>query len=212
MTRGMHQHARATDRAQRTRTRVAQEAARLMSEQGIRDFRHAKRKAAQHLGLTDERHLPRNQEIEHALRQYQRLFVGDRQQASLRHLRQAAVDALPFFAPFHARLVGPVLTGTADQHSAVCLQLYCDAPESVQFFLAEHGIPFTETTRRIRMRRDAYKDFSVLQIEADGTRFDLTVLPELARRQAPLDPVDEQPMPRASAEQVRMLLDDDSSA
>ena len=50
------------------RQHMAQLAARLMAEQGIRDFRVAKQKAAQHLGI-DVRNsiLPRNTEIEAAL-------------------------------------------------------------------------------------------------------------------------------------------------
>ena len=50
------------------RQHMAQLAARLMSEQGIRDFRIAKQKAAQHLGI-DVRNsvLPKNSEIEAAL-------------------------------------------------------------------------------------------------------------------------------------------------
>ena len=67
----------AVDKARRNRLRIAQEAARLMSEHGIRDFHHAKRKAAERLGIADTQSLPRNAEIEQALREHQRLFLAN---------------------------------------------------------------------------------------------------------------------------------------
>ena len=42
---------------------------------------------------------------------------------------------------------------------------------------------------------------------ADGLVFDLAVLPYDTLRQAPLSPVNEKPMRRASASQLRQLLD-----
>ncbi len=207
MTRGVHHRIHAADRAQRTRRRVAQEAARLMSEHGIRDYRHAKTKAAHRLGVGDEQSLPRNREVEQALREHQRLFLADSQTQTLQALREAACEALAFFAPFHPRLVGPVLAGTADQHSAVCLHLFSDEPESVLSFLSDHGIPFTESSRRLRMSRTQHQDMPVLEIMADTVPFDLTVLPRRAQRQPPLDRIDEKPMTGASLHAVRSLLE-----
>ena len=208
MTRGVHHRIHAQDRAQRTRRRVAQEAARLMSEHGIRDYRHAKTKAASRLGIGDEQYLPRNREVEQALREHQRLFLSDSQTQTLQSLREAACEALEFFAPFHPRLVGPVLTGTADQHSAVCLHLFSDEAESVLAFLGDHGIPYNESSRRLRMNRDDYQDMPVLEVMANEVPFDLTVLPRRAQRQPPLDRIDEKPMAGASLHAVRSLLDD----
>ena len=102
---------RAAGRDQQMRTRIAQEAARLMSEEGIQDFYAAKRKAAQHLGAPDTRNMPRNQEVEAALQEYQRLFRGEQQTGHLRVLREAAVQAMRFLAGFKPRLVGSVLSG-----------------------------------------------------------------------------------------------------
>lgn len=207
MARGVHHRIHADGQAQRTRFRVAQEAARLISEQGIRDYRHAKTKAAQQLGLGGDKDMPRNREIEQALREHQQLFHADAQGAVLRHLREAACEALAFFEPFHPRLVGPVLAGTADRHSAVCLHLFSDAPETVLTFLHDHDIPFAEASRRLRMRRDHYRDVPVAKTVADDIDFDLTLLPLLARRQAPLDKLDDKPMDQATLSAVRALLE-----
>ena len=206
MARGEHHRIHASDRQQRNRLRVAQEAARLMSEHGIRDFHRAKRKAAERLGILDEQALPRNQEIEQALREHQRLFQADRQPRLLQQRREAAAEAMRFLARFEPRLVGAVLDGTADAHSAVCLHVFSDDPDAVHRHLHEHGMPFETQTRRLRLSRDEQVEFPVLLFAADTLPFDLTVLPHDALRQAPLDRIGEKPMRRATLAAVEALL------
>lgn len=198
-------------RAQQLRQSVAAEAARLMAEQGIRDFRLAKHKAAERLGLTDEKSLPRNAEIEDALRQHQRLFEGESHQRLLESRRRAALEAMRFFHRFEPRLVGAVLDGTADRHSAVCLHLFCDNPVEVDEFLLGHGIPFETQSRRLRMQRDQWLDFPVYLFAAAETPVDITVMPVDAVRQAPIDRTGERPMARASMAAVERLVAEEPS-
>lgn len=200
------------ERSGEQRRRVALEAARLMSEHGIRDFHMAKRKAAERLGIHDETHLPKNSEIEDALREHQHLFGGDEHKRLLRNLRETAVEAMRFFSAFEPRLVGAVLEGTADKYSAVCLHLFCDTPEEVIDFLSEQAIPFEEQTRQLRLDHDTREEFPVFVFTADDTPIDLTVLPRDYVRQAPLDRVDEKPMKRATRGAIEQLLSSDSSA
>jgi len=195
-------------RGRELRRRIALEAARLMSEHGIRDFALAKRKAAERLNAVDETILPKNSEIEEALREHQRLFHADEHPQHLRRLREAAREAMQFFARFEPRLVGAVLDGTADRHSAVCVHLFSDTPEQVLLFIDEQGIDYDEDSRRVRTNRDTQAEFPVLHLARDGTTFDLTLLPRDAIRQAPLDRIDERPMRRASTAQVAALLDE----
>ncbi len=204
-----HAHQHAQTRTRERRHRLAHEAARLMAEGGIRDYHQAKLKAAHRLGIHDDASLPRNREIESALREYQRLFQPDNRQA-LRERREAAVHALEFFAPFSPRLVGPVLEGTADGHSPVALHLHDDDPDAVARFLQQHRIPAESRSRHLRLDRERDGDFPVWVFAADTISFDLTVLPRAVLRQAPLSGIDERPMARASASHVQqMLLDED---
>jgi hypothetical protein len=206
MARGQHHRIHAQDRLQRNRLRVAQEAARLMSEHGIRDFHHAKVKAAERLGILEAQALPRNNEIEDALREHQRIFHADSQPQLLQERREAAAEAMRFLDRFDPRLVGAVLEGTADTHSAVCLHVFSDTPESVVLFLQERGIPLTQQTRRLRITRDEQQEYPVLLFAADGLPFDITVLPRDSLRQPPLDRIDDKPMRRASLTTVEELL------
>ncbi len=203
----MH-HARqhAETRTRERRHRLAHEAARLMAEGGIRDYHQAKLKAAARLGIADDASLPRNREIEDALREYQRLFLGDKQHGDLRQRREAALRALEFFSGFDARLVGAVLDGTADANAPVMLQLYSDDADAVPRFLENHRIPFESRGRRVRLDRERSDDFPVWVFNAEELTFDVIVLPQTALRQAPLSTIDEKPMRRASLSQLRELL------
>ena len=206
-----HAHQHALTRTRERRRRLASEAARLMAESGMRDYHQAKLKAAERLGIHDDASLPRNSEIEDALREYQRLFQRDGAER-LRLRREAALRALEFFAAFEPRLVGPVLDGTADAHAPVSLHLHDDDADAVPRFLEEQGIPAESRSRLVRLDRNRQADFPVWLFSADELTFDLTVLPHDVLRQAPLSGVDERPMRRASASQLRGLLAEDEIA
>ncbi len=208
MARGDYHRIHAQDRLQRNRYLIAHEAARLISEHGIHDFRHAKRKAAQRLGIRDDQSLPRNREIDAALREHQRLFLADSQPRALRRRREAAREAMHFLARFQPRLTGPVLNGTADEHSAVQLHLFCDDVEDFVRFLHEHDIPARQQTRRLRLSRDIQAEYPVFLLTADELPFDLTLMPREMLRQAPLDPLGEHPAPRANVAAVEALLEE----
>lgn len=206
-----HARQHAETRTRERRQQLAQEAARLMAEDGIRDFELAKRKAASRLGIDDDASLPRNTEIEAALHAYQRLFLGDARVTTLRAQREAALQALLFFAPFSPRLVGAVLDGTADANAPVQLHLHSDDADAVSRFFDDHGIPAELRERQLRLDRVRSAVFPVWLFSADGLSFDLTVLPHDALRQAPLSNLDEKPMRRASLAQLRALLADDAN-
>lgn len=203
----MH-HARqhSQERTRERRQRLAQEAARLMAEGGLCDYQQAKLKAAQRLGIHDDASLPRNSEVEDALRQYQRLFAGDARQTAVAERRQAALHAMEFFAAFHPRLVGAVLDGTADSASPVQLHLHTDDAEAVARFFEEQRIPAELRDRRTRLDRKRTLEYPAWVFSAGGLLIDVLVLPYDALRQAPLSAVDERPTKRASIAQVRELV------
>src|SRR5437773_9836287 len=104
-------------RVENLRRALAQEAARLMAEHGIRDFLVAKRKAAERLGVIDGvALLPKNSEIESALAEYQRLFRGASHLEALEPQRRAALAAMRYLRESAPPLVGPALSGTAPEH------------------------------------------------------------------------------------------------
>lgn len=188
------------------RQRVAFEAARLIAQHGVQDYHQAKLRAARKLGIHDEASLPRDLDVRDQLRDYQRLFRGEQQTGHLRRLREAALQAMGFFAAFQPRLVGSVLDGTADAHSTVRLQVFSeDADAFARFLLDADMPPGTLAERRLRVSRAESVSCPAWRFQADGIDFEVAVLPPALLRQAPLGE-DEQPMARATAAALRDLL------
>jgi len=194
-------------RGERERQRIAQEAARLVRENGIHDLDHARRKAALRLGIHDESRWPRQAQVEAALREQQRLFDVGSQPEALRLRRESALQAMRFLHAFKPRLVGAVLAGTADANSPVVLHLHCDDADAVQRFLHEQQIPAEARTRGVRIDAHASPQrVPAWEFAADGIAFELVVLPEDALRNPPLSAEDGKPLPRAGLAQVQSLM------
>ncbi len=191
----------------RHRILIAQEAARILAEDGVRDFLLAKRKAVQRLGLPSRVKMPRNIEVEEALREHQRLFHSEDQGRRLREFRRTALEAMDFLARFQPRLVGSVLAGTAAPHSDVNLHLFAETPEDVVLYLMDHDIPFEASERRLKLTADRYELYPVYRFSAGGVPIDLTVFSVDGLRQSPLSPVDGRPMQRAGNQEVKHLID-----
>ena len=193
-------------RAENLRRAIAQEAARIMSEHGIRDFLTAKRKAAERFGVTDGSVLPKNTEIEDALAEYQRLFGGTRHDETLAAQRNAALSAMQMLSDFQPRLVGPVLAGTATEHNDIQLHLFADRAESITFRLMDFGIDHEVVERRVRFGADRVIACPGVHFEFEDHVVDATVFPLDGIRQAPMSPVDGKPMRRIDAEELVVLL------
>lgn len=193
-------------RAEQLRKALAQEAARIMSEQGIDDFGLAKRKAAERLGATDIAVLPKNTEIEAALFEHQRLFESKTHSTTLSTLRRTALQAMHLLQKFQPRLVGPVLTGTASAHSEVTLHVFAEGPEPVALHLMERGIPHHVGERRLRYEPNRLVAYPVVQFVAGDKQIDAVVFPIDGIRQSPSSPVDGRPMRRADTAEIESLL------
>ena len=190
----------------RARKVLAQEAARIIVEQGVEDYRVAKIKAAERLGMTERGSLPGNPEIEHAVSEHLKLFGRESHLDLLRVLRRAALSAMELLAPFTPRLVGPVLHGTAAANSAVNLHVFSDSAELVAVRLQESSVQYRPYDRRLKSRRDRTETFSGFRFTHDSSAIEATVFPLDGIRQAPISPVDGKPMRRADSQAVLKLL------
>jgi hypothetical protein len=194
-------------RSENLRLALAQEAARVMAEHGIRDFLAAKRKAAERFGVVDSAVLPKNTEIEAALAQYQRLFDAESHAQLLLSQRYVAVQAMRALADFAPRLVGSVLSGTATAHCDVQLHIFADTAEAVLINLMDRSIPHEVTERRVKMNAERVLAYPAVRFALDDQAIEATVFPADGIRQAPVSPVDGKPMRRANVAEVEALID-----
>ncbi len=193
----------------RARQLLAQEAARIIVDQGLRDYRIAKTKAAERLGMNSRGALPGNTEIEQAIADHLLLYGGEEHAGFLHGLRSTALSAMHLLENFTPRLVGPVLAGTADDNSAINLHVFADSSEVVALFLAEHGYTCRLYERRLKSRRGRNVQPDIIpgyEFKFEGEPVEATVFPVDGIRQAPLSPIDGKPMRRADEKRVSALL------
>ena len=186
---------------------VAQEAARIIINHGMRDYRLAKQKAADRLGVNTRGFLPGNAEIETAVAEHLQIFGGDSHQHHLRFMRVTALAAMELLTTFAPRLVGPVLAGTADMYSVINLHVFADSPEAVAMQLDEMGLQYRPFERRLRSRRDQLCTYAGFAFHHNDSSIEATVFPVDGIRQAPMSPIDGKPMQRADSNGVQKLLE-----
>ncbi len=191
---------------ERARQTVAQEAARIIVNHGVRDYGAAKIKAAERLGLNTRGSLPGNTEIERAIAEHHQLFGGESHAQLLRSMRESALSAMEALSRFTPRLVGPVLSGTADESSVVNLHVFADSAEAVAMQLGDLDILYRPYERRLKIRHGQTDTFAGFEFRHKKADVQATVFPIDGIRQAPLSPIDRKPMDRADVARIRNLM------
>jgi len=156
------------------RLRIAQQAAQLMIESGIRDYAFAKRKAAKQLGVSAAHGLPSNEEVDAALVEHRSLFDPDGREQDLAALRWQALGVMKAMARFDPVLTGGVATGAVSPHSDIEIELYADSSKEFEHFLLNQDIAF---------KVDERPGYSLYLLFAEPVDVMVKVLPLQARHQ-----------------------------
>lgn len=184
---------------------LACEAARIIAEEGRRDFLTAKRKAAERLGLP-LRHLPTNREIETALAEHERLFEASAQAPRLSALRRAALAAMDALEGFDVRVAGAATGHVATAHALVEIHVFVEPPEALAFRLRDLGIRYREGERRFRWRDGRSRMVPAFVFLLQGREIEALAFTTGDLREAPADPVDGRPMRRLARRALAELI------
>lgn len=142
------------NRQQQVRQLIAQQAARMMAEDGISDYAYAKKKAGRQLGVTDAQCMPTNAEIEEEVRLFHEIYHGEEQPEQLRQLRADALIVMQLLEQFNPHLTGTVLDGTAGRFAQTDIHLFADSLKDVEIFLLNKQIPYTSEEKSYRVSSD----------------------------------------------------------
>jgi len=188
----------------RTALQIAEEAARIIADEGLADYQLAKNKALRRLGLPSQTRLPNNKEIEHALIARQSLFSNEEQSESLRYLREITIDVMQVLAEFDPHVVGPVLKGTASSDDVIHLHVFSEDAKNVAIALLNQNIDFVGVERRItKQNPEGIKGF---RFHWQSALVEALVFPDGRLRVSPPSPVDGKPMARADRETLMRIM------
>ena len=188
---------------------IASEAARLMYEEGVKEYRDAKRKAAKRFGpekaLSLGSHLPTNAQIHEEL---VRLIAFKEQYLlpeRILRLRVTALAYLEIFNDFSPYLVGSVLSGAVTSRSDIDIHLFADSVEQVEDLLERRGMPFETETVPIR-KGGIITDYTHVYLEDEGTVIECSVYPVAERRNRTVSSITGKSMERAGRAQLKKII------
>lgn len=110
------------------RKRVAREAAILLYTSQEKEYKQAKKRAAQTLGA---RVLPSNLEVAEELDKIAEEREGELRRERLLQMRREALQVMQPLKKFHPKLIGSVWRGTARQNSDIDIVAFSSAPKDV---------------------------------------------------------------------------------
>lgn len=193
---------------------IAIEAARLMYEEGVKQYFTAKRLAAKRVlgrstgGRTMRyrpQDLPSNGEIRDALLALAELAEGSRRTRRLFAMRVVALEAMRALAPFAPRLIGSVSTGHIRKGSDIDLQVFVDDPEALELHLRELGWLFERELTTI-LKFGQIREYIHFHV-ADAFPLELTAYEPRELRFRPRSSTDGKPIVRVRESALVKLLE-----
>ncbi len=199
-------------RIDRIREEIAQDAARLMFEEGVKEYRDAKRKAARRFGrhkaVSLGSHLPFNVEIHAELLRLIERHEGEVLPERVHHLRLLALKYLELFESFRPLLVGSVLKGAVRAASDIDLHLFADDPEEVEPFLNQQAIPYTQETVTAQ-HGNRFIDYPHIYLEEGETVVECTIYPPGEHHHPSKSSITGKTMEQANAKRLAEMIDKD---
>ncbi len=194
------------------RSSIAIEAARLMYEEGVKQYFTAKRMAAKRLcgRVAGQRlryrpnDLPSNGEIRDALLALAELAEGSTRTRRLFAMRVVALEAMRALLAFEPRLIGSVSTGHIRKGSDVDLSVFPADPEALERRLDELGWTYEKEPVTIQ-KGGQIREYLHYHV-ADAFPVELTVYEPRELRQRPRSSTDGKPIVRVRASALEKLL------
>ena len=195
----------------RIRQLIAQEAARIMYEEGVHEYRDAKRKAARQFGsekaLSLGSHLPSNAEIHAEVQRLIRIHENDILPERLLRMRLLALKQMETLEPFRPYLVGSVLSGAVTERSDIDLHLFAESCEQVEEYLDAKEIPFEQEVVTIRHGGEFF-EYPHIYLEDNGVVIECTVYPTGDIHRIPKSSITGRAMERADIRKLTKIIAD----
>lgn len=175
-----------------------------MIEEGIEDYRRAKLKAVERLGLRGVNKLPRNEAVDSARLEFQRIFQSETRASAIARMRHAALDIMQRLESFSPLLTGSLVDGSAGTHTPITIQVFPETAEDLIRILIDLSIPYRETSHAVAVGRDGSAVLPAISFVYDHSHVDLQVFPPEWADKARGRRGDA--APRVSTEDLRRLL------
>ncbi len=184
------------------RQQICELAARIIHEDGIRDYHKAKLRACESLHLKSNTFLPTNEEIEFALQKRLQLFEPSTCGQSNNAQMGSAIDMLEILSDFQPRVTGNLINGIALEKLPIEIHVFSKSVELVTDELNWRGISNFVIEKRYRYSNNKYANVPLIICQLDQRDIEISVFNERELHRSPICPTNGKIYKRLSLKQL----------
>jgi hypothetical protein len=146
---------------------VANLAAQLIMEEGIKDYLFAKKKAAKSLGLNENVSLPTNSQIDKAIDDFNKIFNPNIDIEFLQQFKTQALEVMNIFKNFKPHLMNQLSEGIIPKFPEIKINLFADNLKDVEYVLlnSEMSYDFKEVKMNIKEGKPSIKSIPTIYLD-----------------------------------------------
>ena len=146
---------------------VANLAAQLIMEEGIKDYLFAKKKAAKSLGLNENVNLPTNSQIDKAIDDFNKIFNPNIDIEFLQQFKTQALEVMNIFKNFKPHLMNQLSQGIIPKFPEIKINLFADNLKDVEYVLlnSELSYDFKEVKMNIKEGKPSIKSIPTIYLD-----------------------------------------------
>ena len=150
-----------------TKISVANLAAQLIMEEGIKDYLYAKKKAAKSLGFNENVNLPTNSQIDKAINDFNKIFNPNIDIEFLQHFKTQALEVMDIFKNFKPHLMNQLSQGIIPKFPEIKINLFADNLKDVEYVLlnSELSYDFKEVKMNTKEGKQSIKFIPTIYLE-----------------------------------------------
>ena len=183
------------------RQQICDVAARIIQEDGIRDYHKAKLRACESLHLKSNTFLPTNEEIELVVQNRLKLFeVGNTDHQH--HQLNIAIDALEILINYQPRLTGNLINGINLKNQPIEIHAFTSSIELITDELNWRGIDNFVVEKRYRYANKEFSNVPLVICQLDNFDIEISVFKEKELHRSPICPTNGRTYKRLSLKQI----------
>jgi hypothetical protein len=146
---------------------VANFAAQLIMEEGIKDYLFAKKKAAKSLGLNENTSLPTNSQIDIAIDDFNKIFNQKIDIEFLQQFKTQALEVMNIFKNFKPHLMNQLSQGIIPKFPEIKINLFADNLKDVEYVLlnSELSYDFKEVKMNTKEGKPSIKSIPTIYLD-----------------------------------------------
>ena len=146
---------------------VANLAAQLIMEDGIKDYLYAKKKAAKSLGINENANLPTNSQIDKAIDEFNKIFNPNIDIEFLQQFKTQALEVMSIFKSFKPHLMDQLSQGIIPKFPEIKINLFADNLKDVEYVLLNSDLSydFKEVKMNAKEGKHSVKSIPTIYLE-----------------------------------------------